>query len=248
MTGTEIGLTSGKSFAETRPPSQDIEQQSKHLKRSRVVFVLVIGALCIASLTGGIWLVIWGGGDKEDPLIPSYAHVAGQATAPLTMVEWADFQCPFCRSFATDIEPRLMEDLVADGKVRFVFRHMAFLGEESRRAAQASECAGDQGKFWEYHDKLFANWNGENRGAFADDNLRRFAGELRLDQIQFDACFNSGKYVKRVDDDRQAARDLGVNSTPTFFFNGEKVEGTPRDYEPLKAAIEAQIAAGDGAG
>jgi protein-disulfide isomerase len=209
-----------------------------------MLLVLVVTGLCVAGLAGGIALVAWGGGDREDPMIPSYAHTVGEPTAPLTIVEWADFQCPFCRFFATDIEPQMVQELVADGRVRFVFRHMAFLGDESRRAAQASECAGDQGRFWDYHDKLFANWDGENRGAFADSNLRRFAGEIGLDQGQFDACFNSGKYVKRIEDDRQAARDLSVNSTPTFFYNGDKVEGAPRSYALFRQVVERFIAEG----
>ncbi len=97
--------------------------------------------------------------------------------------------------------------------------HMAFLGEESQWAAEASECAGEQGKFWEYHDKLFESQNGENQGGFNKDKLKGFAKDLGLKQDQFDQCLDSGKFTQRVQEQTQAAQQLGVQSTPSFFVN-----------------------------
>ncbi len=126
--------------------------------------------------------------------------------------------------------------------MRLIYRHFAFIGPESLKAAEASECAGDQGQFFEYHDKLFESWNGENQGAYADDNLKRFAAELALDRQQFESCFDSRKYQGRVQDENDVGRRLGVNATPTFFINGEIVRGAPRDYAVLRQLVDIALA------
>jgi len=96
------------------------------------------------------------------------------------IIEYADFQCPFCGKFFKETEETLIKDYVDAGKVRFVYRDFAFLGKESLKAAEAARCAGDQGKFWEYHDYLYNHQNGENQGAFSNLYLKSFAGELKL--------------------------------------------------------------------
>lgn len=114
---------------------------------------------------------------------------------------------------------------VKTGIVRFGYQPLAFLGPESIWAAEASECAADQGKFWEYHDKLFASHGGENRGAFSKDNLKRFAADLKLDAGAFDTCLDSGKYVSIVEAGTAFLSSVGVESTPTFLINGRPVAG-----------------------
>jgi protein-disulfide isomerase len=103
--------------------------------------------------------------------------------------------------------------------------HMAFLGEESQWAAEASECASDQGAFWQYHDKLFDSQNGENQGAFSKDNLKGFAKDLGLKTDEFNQCLDSGKYTQKVMQETQAAQTLGVQSTPSFYINDWLVLG-----------------------
>jgi protein-disulfide isomerase len=102
---------------------------------------------------------------------------------------------------------------------------MAFLGEESGWAAEASECAADQNAFWEYHDKLFNSQNGENKGAFSKDNLKKFAIDLNLDTKAFDECLDSGKYTQAVQESTQTAQSIGVRSTPAFLVNGQPMMG-----------------------
>ncbi len=104
----------------------------------------------------------------------------GSDSAPVVLIEYADFQCPFCGRFFRDTEMSLINDYVAQGKIKFVYRDFTFLGEESRWAAEAARCAGDQGKFWEYHDYLYNHQSGENQGAFSLDNLKSFAKTLGL--------------------------------------------------------------------
>ena len=125
--------------------------------------------------------------------------------------------------------------------MRFVYRHFAFLGQESVWAAEATECAGEQGRFWDYHDILFDNWAGTNIGAYNYNNLVGFARILELDDEQFATCMNERRYVDRVRSETEFAENNGVTSTPTVFVNGERVRGV--DFAPFRDAIEAALAA-----
>jgi protein-disulfide isomerase len=121
-----------------------------------------------------------------------------------------------------------------------VYKHSAFLGQESVWAAQAAECAADQGKFWEYHDLLWDRWNGENQGAFVKENLSGFAKELGLDSAKFDPCLQNDETLQRVIDDTNEGRQVGVTGTPTFFINGQPLVGA-QPAEAFQAQIEAAL-------
>ena len=126
--------------------------------------------------------------------------------------------------------------------MRFEYKHFAFLGAESEQAAEAAECAREQGQFWPYHDTLFANQRGENQGAFREDALKAFAAALGLDEAAFDQCLESGRYEDEVRSETAAGQQRGVRSTPTLFINGEKVEGAV-PFAQLQPRIEAILAA-----
>ena len=117
---------------------------------------------------------------------------------------------------------------------------MAFLGEESQWAAEASECAADQEAFWEYHNKLFASQNGENQGAFNKDNLKKFAADLKLDTAAFNECLDSGKYTQAIQEQTGTANQLGVRSTPAFIINGFPVLGA-QPFETFQQVIEDEL-------
>ncbi|MBM4424584.1 MAG: hypothetical protein FJ030_14545 [Chloroflexi bacterium] len=134
----------------------------------------------------------------------------------------------------------MAEQYISTGKVRFGYQHFAFLGQESGWAAEASECAGDQNKFWEYHDALFTNQAGENQGAFNKDNLKRFAQSLKLDSAQFDDCLDSGKYAALVASQTQILQQLGVQSTPTFVINGQALMGA-EPFETFQQVFESEL-------
>lgn len=121
--------------------------------------------------------------------------------------------------------------------MRFGYLHFAFLGDESQWAAEASECAGDQDKFWEFHDYLFSHQNGENQGAFSQDNLKAFAKELGLDTTAFNDCLDTGKYTTLVQDQTQMGRQLGVTSTPAFAINGQTMVGA-QPFENFQTIID----------
>jgi protein-disulfide isomerase len=130
---------------------------------------------------------------------------------------------------------------VDNGKVRMGYFHFIFLGEESQWAAEAAECAGDQDKFWEYHDYLFENHAGENTGAFNKENLKAFAAELKLDTATFDECLDSGKYTQAVQEMSQIARSIGVQSTPSFAINGQALIGA-QGFDAFQPVIESFLA------
>jgi protein-disulfide isomerase len=121
--------------------------------------------------------------------------------------------------------------------------NLAFLGDESQWAAEASECADEQGKFWEYHDKLFASQSGENEGAFAKDKLKQFAADLSLDTAKFNTCLDSGKYTKTVTEETQMAGGYGISSTPTILINTQLVKGA-QPFQTFAGIIEAEKAKG----
>jgi protein-disulfide isomerase len=137
--------------------------------------------------------------------------------------------------------PSIEEEFVSTGQVKVQSRTFAFMGEESVLAVQAAECAGDQGRLWDFHDTLYLNQMGNDKGAFSLENLKRFAEALELDTAAFDSCLDSGKYASKVREDTEAGRQLGVTSVPTILVNGQVVSW---HLEDLQAAIREALGSG----
>jgi protein-disulfide isomerase len=169
----------------------------------------------------------------------------GNADAPVTIYVYSDFQCPPCRRAALEVVPRLDTDYLSTGKARLIFKNFAFIGQESTWAAQAAACAGDQGKFWEYHNKLFEEQKGENIGAFKVENLKLFAQEIGLNQDDFNTCLDENKHAAEIADDFSEGQRKGVQGTPTFFVGQTEVES---NYDAIAKAIDAALQGGQGSG
>lgn len=201
-----------------------------------IVAILSVAALAIAGIL--LWPSIRDAVTPPSPLIPP-APVAyklelvkgkdyGPGDAKVVVREYGDFQCPYCGRVAASVSPKIKEEFVSAGaSVRFEFRHFVVADPdpssgESRSAAEASECAADQGKFWQFHDYVYANQEGENRGGFRAARLRQFAEAIGLDLIDFDACVSSGRNAQRVRDDEGQARALSLHDNPTRFLTGLK--------------------------
>ena len=122
-----------------------------------------------------------------------------------------------------------------------MFLHLPIIGDESVRAAEASECAGEQDRFWEYHDTLFENWNGENQGAYADENLVGFAVNVGIDETRFRECLDSRRYLELIGTHRQLARSINVGATPTVIIQNQVLPGL-RDFEEYRQQMELAIA------
>ncbi|RJP49554.1 MAG: DsbA family protein [Anaerolineaceae bacterium] len=177
-------------------------------------------------------------------------NTVGNPDAPIMIEEYSDFQCPYCRIFFTNTEEQLLESYIADGTVYFIYKSFgAFIGVESGDAAQAAYCAGDQGKFWEMHDIIFANQTGENVGAYTSRRLTAFAETLGLNMDEFSSCFNSGKYKDRIDQDAKDGIAAGIQATPSFVMT-YTVDGETRtriiqgaqSFEAFQQEIEAALA------
>ncbi len=164
----------------------------------------------------------------------------GNANAPVKIIEFADFQCPFCKRYFDQNESSIIKDYVNTGKAVFVWKDYAFLGQESTWAAEAARCAKDQGKFWQYHDYLYAHQGQENSGTFTKSKLEGFAASLGLNTAQFNSCLNSDKYASDVQKEQQYGSSVGVQGTPATFINGVLVSGAV-PYATLKAAIDAAL-------
>ena len=173
----------------------------------------------------------------------------GSENAPVTIVEFSDGQCPFCRRHYTQTLPQIITDYVDTGKVKYVYRDFPLsFHPAAQPAAEAGECADEQGKFWEMHDKLFDEQNKQGQGTiqFSVDDIKTWAAEIGLDTQSFNSCLDSGKYRSEVQADFAAGQSAGVLGTPTFFIGKSDGQGArlvgAQPYSTIKAAIEAALA------
>ncbi len=165
-------------------------------------------------------------------------EVLGNANAKVTIVEFSDFECPFCGRFYTDTLVPMKKDYVETGKVKFIYRDfpLSSIHPDAEKAAEAAECAGEQGKYYAMHDTLFAN-----QQALDVTSLKGYASALGLDTAKFNSCLDSGKMSSEVANDFQDGVTAGVQGTPTLFINGKKLVGA-QPYNVVRAAIEAELA------
>ncbi len=155
----------------------------------------------------------------------SNAATLGKSTAPVTIVEFTDFQCPFCQRFYNDTYKKLVQKYVDTGKVKFVFRHYPLTFHQNAIiAGQAAECANLQGKFVPYHDVLFTKGQGDGTG-LDSASLKIYAKDLGLNTQKFNSCLDNNETRQTVTDDMDAGTRVGVTGTPTFFINGQRIVG-----------------------
>jgi protein-disulfide isomerase len=157
-------------------------------------------------------------GYQASDLILGGAPILGDSNAALTLVEWGDYQCTYCHRFHEDVKDSVLSNFVESGKIRFTFRDFTLNGPASVLAAEAAYCAGDQNKYWEYHDELYNNWEGENTGWVTMNNLKRFASNVGLDMHAFDKCVQDHGYKQKVLSNYKYGQQIGVNATPTFMI------------------------------
>lgn len=164
----------------------------------------------------------------------------GKADAPVQITEYFDYQCPACKASESAIVPFIIEDYVNTGKAAITFKNIAFIGPESKTSAVASLCAHEQGKFLDYHKRLFEAQGAENSGVFTDEKLKSLAKDAGLDAVSFAACLDGEKYRDQVAREKKEADALGIDSTPTYVINGQKVLGGT--YLSVKRVIDKKLA------
>jgi protein-disulfide isomerase len=211
-----------------------------------VVLAVILGS---AALRGGSSEVVIPAGIAERTA-PQQGSVLGEEDAPVTIVEYFRFDCSHCADFTRQTAPLIEKDFILDKRVRFEARPLATEGK-ILAASEAVECAGDQSRYWDYHDVLFANFDQDGLGAYKSGRLKEYAAKLGLDTESFNSCLDSHKYQQAVVDESKAAVQAGIQSTPTFFigltkdmkaetilYAGEKTISGAEKYEVFKAAIE----------
>ena len=153
-------------------------------------------------------------------LIENASPVFGSKDAPITLVEFGDYQCFYCNRFFHTTEPDIVKNYVNTGKVKMIFKDYTIIGQDSINAAHAAHCAQEMGKFWEYHDVLYNHWTGENNGWASSQNLFEFAKQVGLDEKDFNACMAEARHVSIIKGSVSDAKTLGLTGTPGFFIIG----------------------------
>jgi protein-disulfide isomerase len=211
---------------------------------ARAAPYVVVGGLAIAAFAALVFLSV-GGSDGDARASHPEGYVPptlGDPSTPVELVMWEDFQCPFCRRFSLSTAPELRARYVETGKLKMVWRNFQRYGQESTDAGVAAYCAGEQGKFWEYHDGLFEQQRGIQAGSFTASSLRQLAEDAGLDLSQFDTCVTTSgdKYRRIMAADLNEGRDAGVTGTPAFFINGTLVVGA-QPTETFASYIENEL-------
>ena len=171
-------------------------------------------------------------------LIENGSPFLGNPDAPITILEWGDYQCTFCYKFHQNTLEIINEDFIKTGKVKVVFKDYPLNGPDSKLAAEASYCAQDQEKYWQYHDEVYRNWGGERTGWITREALTEFAQVVNLDTEKFNKCLDDNKYESKVNSLYEFGNDIGIDATPSFLvFNDEKIIKI-RGNQPLEVFLK----------
>jgi protein-disulfide isomerase len=194
---------------------------------------MIAAAPVLASAQGGKFI-----GVDDDPVL-------GDANAKVTIIEFGDYQCPICRLFWKETLPRIRKEYIDTGKVKLVFRDFPLPGHPMAvPAAMGTECAEDQGRFWEFHDKVYREQDRRARedevAEFRVTDLKRWAADIKLDTAAFNECLDSGTYTQEVAADYAAATGVGLQGTPVFFINGRALFGM-QPFATFQKIIEEEL-------
>ena len=171
-------------------------------------------------------------------LIENGSPFMGNTNAPITILEWGDYQCTFCYKFHQNTLDIINEDFIKTGKVKIIFKDFPLNGPDSKLAAEASYCAQDQEKYWKYHDELYKNWGGERTGWITRESLTTFAVTVDLDVEKFNKCLDDHKYENKVNLLYAFGKEIGIDATPSFLvFNDQKMIKI-RGNQPLEVFLK----------
>ncbi len=239
-----MGLSKREQLREKRRRAQK-QKRLLYIGIAAVLALVIAGILIYPSLTPVNYVMI-------TPVVrPNEQGLSfGDPNAPVKVIEAADFQCPWCKTFTEEYEVDFISQYVDTGQVYFTYLPFSFLDQYDRRvpslkeshaAAEAAYCANDQGRFWDYRDIIYANQTSENAGDFTDKRLTAFAQGLGLNMSQFNDCYTSGKYQQQIIDDYNTAINYNFTQTPSFLVDGEVVT-----LDKLNAAVDAALAGSSG--
>ena len=216
-------------------------------------FYVMLGVIAVAGGVG-IWYASAGSTSTPAALVPGAAppvpatdgfkgFTLGSDSAPVEVVEYSDFECPYCAQFAAVQMPTIKEQLIQTGRVRWRYRDFPLPSHAyARLASHAAHCAGEQGRFWEMHDQLFFNHSWAQTGRDPSRLFRDFAQRVGLDLGRYDGCMASGRHAGRIEASRLEGEQRRVQGTPTFFVNGRQYYGS-RSSDAFKALADSLLAA-----
>ncbi len=238
--------------------TKDSKKQTLHVPS--LTIGAIISGICIA-------IVVFGIGDLTESSMPlvekqlpeeqvepvqitmdtffeNGSPILGNPNAEITVIEFGDYQCHFCNVYFQDTEHKIVENFVDTGKVKIIFKDFTIIGPDSVSAAHFAHCAGEQERFWEYHNILYNNWSGENNGWASNDNLLQFANEIDLDMNELKKCNNENRYKTLIESSNSDARSLGLTGTPAFFViangNAQKIHGA-QPYDVFENVFETLL-------
>jgi len=181
----------------------------------------------------------------SDTFLANGSPTLGNANAPVTLIEFGDYQCHFCNVFFHSTEDDILKKYVETGKVKMIFKDYNIIGPDSVNASHGAHCANDQGLFWEYHDILYSNWTGENNGWASSENLGRFAQEIGLDIDVWSECMLNGIHSQTILASNEDAKRLELTGTPAFFVIGPDGKTTrlfgAQPFETFEKVFENEL-------
>jgi len=255
MAGDCMSINTNQPSKTKKQAQREERLKRERQKRLRLILSIVGGAVLIVLAIVAIRSLAAPSATEIVQVTPktrpqTERNNVGDPNAPVKIVEFSDFQCPYCKQFADNTEQTIIDTFVSSGKVYFTYRSMGNFvsqnigkgGTESRASAEAAYCAADQGKFWEYKDSLFVNWLGEDIGSYTTARLAAMAESLGLDVEQFRNCLSDKKYRDQVEQDYQDGIAAGVTGTPSFLINGKLIVGAQpigTFQQEIEAALQA---------
>ncbi len=204
----------------------------------------VLAITIIIGVITGMFLAFYPESENDSKLltasklIENGSPILGNPNAPITILEWGDYQCTFCYKFHQNTLDTINDDFIKTGKVKLVFKDFPLNGPDSLLAAEAAYCAEDQEKYWQYHNELYKNWGGEKTGWITRESLDRFAVTVNLDLDEFNTCLDEQKYQNRVIALHEFGKEIGIDATPSFLvFNDQKIIKI-RGNQPLEVFLK----------
>jgi len=174
----------------------------------------------------------------SEKLIKNGSPIMGNTDAPITILEWGDYQCTYCYKFHQNTLNTINSEFIKTGKIKIIFKDFPLNGYDSQLAAEASYCAQYQQKYWEYHNELYKNWGGERTGWITRDSLIKFAEKIELNIEKFNECLDNNKYQNKVNEMYDFGKEIGIDATPSFLvFNDQKIIKI-RGNQPLEVFLK----------
>jgi len=252
----------GKDYIISEKNSVNKSNSKQTLHLPSLTIGAIISVICVAVIFFGIE----GISEPSEPLIEKQlveeskkpveitsktffdngSPLLGNQNAPITLIEFGDYQCHFCNVYYQNTEHKIFNDYVMTGKVNVIFKDFTIIGPDSTTAALGAHCAGEQGKFWEYHNTLYENWDGENNGWAGQENIFRFGEQIGLNMNEFIECNIDKRYEQKISKSSNDARTLGITGTPAFYIismNNQQVQfiSGAQPYEVFEKTINAML-------